>query len=323
MRLLSRGRAAASATVLLAVVGALTLAGCGSSSEPSTDASAAPAVAEWSGESVPEVAGEFGSKPTLTFAEVDPPTDLARVVLSEGDGAVVASGDLLAADYLGQVYRGEVFDNSYDRGEPAAFGIGTGKVIAGWDSGLVGMAVGSRVMLSIPPDQGYGPEGNAQAGITGTDTLVFVVDIVGTYSPSTGGQADATTADAAPAGGTVGGELGAVPTVSVAKGTAEPKDTRTTVLATGSGEELPEGLAVLQYVAVDWEDQPVESTWESLPAAASLSKAGGSTPFDSLVGVPVGSRVLVELPEGQSGGPYAVVVDVIAHVPTAAQYAAG
>lgn len=323
-----RGRAAAATAAVLAA-GALVLAGCGSSpapAEPSSSASSDPsavAPVDWTGDSVPTVSGDVGTKPTLTFSDASAPTDLSRVVLSEGDGAVVASGDLLAVDYLGQIYGGKVFDNSYDRKEPAAFAIGAGKVIAGWDSGLVGMKVGSRVMLSIPPDQGYGPDGNDQAGIAGTDTLVFVVDIVGTYPPAVGGQADATTADAPPSGITVGGDLGAVPTVSVATGTAEPKDTRTTVLATGTGEKLPEGLAVLQYVAVDWDDQPVESTWETTPAAASLSKTGGGTPFDSLVGVPVGSRVLLELPAAQSGGPYAVVVDVVAHVPTAAQYAAG
>lgn len=328
-----RGRAATTATAALLAAGALVLAGCGSSSAPGPDAStsassdpaAQPSVppVEWTGDTVPTVDGSFGAKPTLTFSDATPLTELARLVASEGAGAVVASGDLLAVDYLGQVYGGKVFDNSYDRKEPAAFGIGTSQVIAGWDNGLVGMKVGSRVLLSIPPDQGYGPDGNTQAGITGTDTLVFVVDIVGTYPTTAGGQPDATPADAAPPGVTVGGELGAVPTVSVAKDAAKPKDTSTTVLATGTGEELPEGLAVLQYVAVDWDDQPVESTWETLPAATSLSKAGGGTPFDSLVGVPVGSRVLLELPEGQSGGPYAVVVDVVAHAPTAAQYAAG
>ena len=53
-----------------------------------------------------------------------------------------------------------------------------GGVIAGWDEGLVGQTVGSQVLLVIPPEQGYGSEGNPDAGISGTDTLVFVVDIL-------------------------------------------------------------------------------------------------------------------------------------------------
>ncbi len=56
--------------------------------------------------------------------------------------------------------------------------VGVGAVIGGWDKGLVGQNVGSRVLLSIPPEHGYGQRGVPQAGIAGTDTLVFVVDIV-------------------------------------------------------------------------------------------------------------------------------------------------
>ena len=82
-------------------------------------------------------------------------------------------------NYLGQVYDGEApFDSSYARGEPTSFQIGTGAVVKGWDEALVGRAVGSRVLLSIPPDLGYGEDGNKDAGITGTDTLYFVVDIL-------------------------------------------------------------------------------------------------------------------------------------------------
>jgi peptidylprolyl isomerase len=74
---------------------------------------------------------------------------------------------------------GKQFDSSWDRGQPAQFAIGTGNVIAGWDTGLVGQTVGSQVLLVVPPDQGYGKDGNPQAGIKGTDTLVFVVDLLG------------------------------------------------------------------------------------------------------------------------------------------------
>ncbi len=54
-------------------------------------------------------------------------------------------------------------------------------MIPAWDQGLVGQTVGSQVLLVVPPDQGYGPSGNSQAGIAGTDTLVFVVDILDAY----------------------------------------------------------------------------------------------------------------------------------------------
>ncbi len=72
---------------------------------------------------------------------------------------------------------GTVFTVLLDRRRRAASSIGQ-EAIPGFDEGLIGQTVGSRVMLVIPPDKGYGETGNAQAGIAGTDTLVFVVDIL-------------------------------------------------------------------------------------------------------------------------------------------------
>lgn len=128
---------------------------------------------------LPEASGEFGEKPTLTFPAGAAPAGLETVVLARGDGDVVEAGDDLVVNYLGQTWGGAVFDNSYDRGTSINFPIGVGAVIAGWDQGLVGQQIGSRVLLSIPPHEGYGPGGMPQAGIKGTDTLVFVVDILG------------------------------------------------------------------------------------------------------------------------------------------------
>ena len=68
-------------------------------------------------------------------------------------------GQTLTVDYLGQVYNADKpFDESYSK-EPAEFPIGVGQVIAGWDERLVGRTVGSRVILEIPPEKGYGAEG--------------------------------------------------------------------------------------------------------------------------------------------------------------------
>jgi peptidylprolyl isomerase len=78
----------------------------------------------------------------------------------------------------------KTFDSSWSRSSPFAFNIGAGQVVKGWDQGLVGKTVGSRVMLVIPPAYGYGSAGASQAGISGTDTLVFVVDIIGTFKPT-------------------------------------------------------------------------------------------------------------------------------------------
>ena len=128
---------------------------------------------------LPEVSGAPGTKPTLTFPDAQPSGELEVVVLSRGDGALVEAGQDIEVHYLGQSWQGGVFANSFDRGSSISFPIGVGAVIAGWDEGLVGQQVGSRVLLSIPSHLAYGDRGVPQAGIKGGDTLVFVVDIVG------------------------------------------------------------------------------------------------------------------------------------------------
>lgn len=129
---------------------------------------------------LPTASGSFGDKPFLTFPATPASAELGVQVLSAGQGEVVQAGDTIEVNYLGQIWDGRVFDNSYDRGSAISFRIGVGQVIAGWDSGLVGVAVGSRMLLSIPPRLGYGDRGMPAAGIGGTDTLVFVVDVLGT-----------------------------------------------------------------------------------------------------------------------------------------------
>jgi peptidylprolyl isomerase len=107
-----------------------------------------------------------------------PAKKLQVFTLIKGDGAKVEKGQTITVNYLGAIYgTDKVFDQSYD-GTPASFSIGTGAVIKGWDDALVGRPIGSRVILSIPPDLGYGDAGQSGAGIKGTDTLVFVVDIL-------------------------------------------------------------------------------------------------------------------------------------------------
>ena len=117
----------------------------------------------------------------LDFTEAHEPTgELIATTLVKGDGAVVRKGQTLQVRYLGQVYNAkEPFDENFSGEEPAEFPIGVGQVVDGWDERLVGRTVGSRVILEIPPNKGYGEKGNEGAGIKGTDTLFFVVDILG------------------------------------------------------------------------------------------------------------------------------------------------
>jgi len=123
-----------------------------------------------------------GTAPPVHIPQSGPPATLQTQTLIRGTGPVVKKGKLLIAQYEGVIWgSGKVFDSSWKRHAPAGFQIGTGQVIKGWDTGLVGKRVGSRVLLVVPPADGYGAQGSTQAGIKGTDTLVFVVDILGTY----------------------------------------------------------------------------------------------------------------------------------------------
>jgi FKBP-type peptidyl-prolyl cis-trans isomerase len=123
-----------------------------------------------------------GTAPPVHIPQTGPPATLQTQTLIRGTGPVVKKGKLLVAQYEGVIWRtGKVFDSSWQHGVPAGFQIGSGQVIKGWDDGLVGKRVGSQVLLVVPPADGYGTQGQTAAGIKGTDTLVFVVDILGTY----------------------------------------------------------------------------------------------------------------------------------------------
>ncbi len=128
---------------------------------------------------LPVVTVDDKGVPTIAQPQGDPPTSLVVQPLIKGSGPEVTAGQTITVHYVGMIWQsGKVFDSSWSRQSPADFPIGQGQVIAGFDEGLVGQTVGSRVLLVIPPDKGYGDQGNPQAGIGGSDTLVFVVDIL-------------------------------------------------------------------------------------------------------------------------------------------------
>ncbi|HET8987681.1 MAG TPA: FKBP-type peptidyl-prolyl cis-trans isomerase [Humibacillus sp.] len=120
-------------------------------------------------------------EPTVTIPKAAAPTQTKDATLIEGKGAAVEKGQTITAQYHGVLWRdGSVFDSSWQRGAAADFPIGVGAVIPGWDKTLVGKKVGSRVLLVVPPKDGYGDAGSGDK-IKGTDTLVFVVDILDAY----------------------------------------------------------------------------------------------------------------------------------------------
>jgi len=131
---------------------------------------------------LPEVQLAKNGAPTITAPSVKAPDTLIVQPLVTGTGPQVTAGQTITVHYTGVLWdSGTQFDSSWDRGAPVDFAIGQGQVIAGWDEGLVGQTVGSQVLLVVPPDKGYGPSGQPSAGISGDDTLVFVVDILDAY----------------------------------------------------------------------------------------------------------------------------------------------
>ncbi len=116
----------------------------------------------------------FTSGKTSALAVQTPQITTQDVVAGVGDQAVV--GSRVTFHYTGRFIDGRVFDSSVTRGEPAQFVLGAGQVISGLDQGMVGMRVGGKRIISIPPELGYGA--NDYMSIPGNSTLVFEIELL-------------------------------------------------------------------------------------------------------------------------------------------------
>ncbi len=271
---------------------------------------------------MPQASGTFGEKPTITVPKTPAPQSLQRLILSEGDGPQSKAGDTVVVNYYGQVWGGQEFDNSYDR--KAVFttqvGVAQPKVVAGWNVGLQGVKQGSRVLLSFPAWDGYGAAGSPPK-IPGGASLIFVIDVVGVYAPNTSGDPTATPQDIPAGWPTVGGKLGELPTITVPKSLPDPAQPGVTLVAKGHGAPAQAGDVLVQYVAVSWDGSQTEQSWPDPtgknPRAGTGPQAfplNSTSPFAALIGVPIGSRVLMRTPANSSSGVPAVawVIDLIA-----------
>jgi len=174
---------------------ALALAACGSSAQESaadkfartaesqaktqTPASTQAATTPTATKITP-TAGErdVSKKPKIPKSTGPAPKQLKVEDLVVGTGPAAKAGDKLSVQYVGVLYNNnKQFDASWDRGkQPLSVTLGAGQVIPGWDTGLVGMKVGGRRKLTIPPDQAYGAQGQPPS-IPPNSTLVFEVDL--------------------------------------------------------------------------------------------------------------------------------------------------
>jgi FKBP-type peptidyl-prolyl cis-trans isomerase len=125
--------------------------------------------------------GASASVPASTVAcsadATELPDGLCYVDTKVGDGPEVKKGDVLSMNYTGKLADGSVFDASDKHGGPFEFKLGAGAVIQGWDEGIVGMHVGGKRTLTIPPELGYGAAGYPPV-IPPNATLLFDVEVV-------------------------------------------------------------------------------------------------------------------------------------------------
>ena len=183
----------AGAPVAAALALSMSLAACGGSAEESaadryaetaeqqaaTQTTAADTAAPKATKLEP-TAGErdLDEKPKIPASEGSPPKELKVEDLIEGDGRAAKTGDQVSVQYVGVLFEnGKQFDASWDNDEkPFEFTLGEGQVIDGWDQGIVGMKVGGRRKLTIPPDLAYGEQGQPP-DIPADATLIFEVDL--------------------------------------------------------------------------------------------------------------------------------------------------
>ncbi|MFF3353768.1 FKBP-type peptidyl-prolyl cis-trans isomerase [Streptomyces sp. NPDC002917] len=247
---------------------------------------------------------KFGEKPTLSKGQGDPPKELKTQVISEGDGAKLKNGDAIQVNYLGQAWDStKPFDNSFDRKQPFDLTLGAGMVIKGWDQGLLGQKVGSRVELVIPPDLGYGPQG--QGDIKPNATLVFVVDILkATQIPTSakGTEVAQDNVDLPKVGTNTDGKA---PSVKIPEKTDPPKKLVSNYILESDGDVIKEtDSVVVNYVGLLWKDgKTFDSTYaqgktQTFPLAQVTLKGLKN----GLVGKKLGSRVLLVIPPDQAFG---------------------
>ena len=298
------------------VLPVLLLAGC--ADEPGEAAPSTSAVVTSDVTDV-EVTGEAGEKPTVAYDGQFQTDTTERVVLTEGTGPPVALGQKVQLNYLGVNGRdGMEFDTSFGNPEPASFVLEQGQLIAGFITGLEGVKAGSRVLVGISPEDGYGPAGGQpEAGIEEDDSLLFVIDVIS----STDVLKRATGTPAEPLGAglpsVVLAEDGA-PTITPPSG-PPPTELVIRPLIVGAGAPVAEGQSLsVHYTLVNWATGAViESSWAN-GAPVTLPLVQGQVMKPIIAGLgdkTVGSQVMLVVPPNEaSEGAAEPVTDTLVFV---------
>jgi peptidylprolyl isomerase len=172
--MIPRSRFAARATRVVAIVALLGLMGAACAADDDVDG-ALPADETDEG---PNLASKPELGAVLPDDRGDPPSRLRVEDLVVGEGDAATEGAELVVHFVGASWSsGQEFDATWERAQPYTFTLGEGEVIPAWDEGLIGMRVGGRRVLVVPPEMGYGDRGSA-AGIGPGETIVFIVDLL-------------------------------------------------------------------------------------------------------------------------------------------------
>jgi peptidylprolyl isomerase len=183
---------------VISLLPVLVLAACGGGGKdkPTASTGAAPAATPTTpatGTAPAQQAGaqQLGRKPRVALPTGPLPSKLVVRDLVTGTGATARPGDTVSVHYVGvSMVNRKQFDASWDRQQPFTFQLGGGMVIPAWDQGVVGMKVNGRRELIVPPDLGYGAQGQPPA-IASNDTLVFVIDLLRVQPGSAGSNVPA------------------------------------------------------------------------------------------------------------------------------------
>jgi FKBP-type peptidyl-prolyl cis-trans isomerase len=290
----------ASAAILVTMLAAVGLAACGSSSGSAATAN----------ESV-TASGAFGKTPVVKIPAEAASSKLTISTPIKGSGQAIPSSDdvlvnLALYDWSGKTHK--LLQSTFtSTGTPQVLPANVS--LAGLAQAVRGKKVGDRVLAVIPPKFGYGSSGNSNLGIKGTDTTVWVIDLIRAYSPTV----SASGASVSNGGGTlptVKNNPGAAPTVTIPKGVTPSTKLVTKTLIQGTGPVLANGqTVVVQYVGVNYRTGAVFGTsWPSSSSGSSLltfTMGGqGLIPgfMDALQGAHVGSRVMAVVPPADGYG---------------------
>jgi FKBP-type peptidyl-prolyl cis-trans isomerase len=289
-----------SAALLVPLLAALALAGCGSSGKSATPSDP---------NSTVSVTGAFGKAPDVKIPKVQASTKLDITTPIKGTGEVVPTGDDVLANLAIYTWDGatnKLLDSTFTSSPqilPANVGL------KGLATAVKGQKVGSRVLAVVPPADGYGTAGNSQLGVTGKDTTVWVIDLIKAVSPTASASGKSVSGGGGSLPTVKAGAAGTAPTITIPKN-SPPSKLVVKTLIQGTGPKLTTGETVLaQYVAVIWRTKKVfNQTWPSSSAAGtpfSFTLGGDSVIpgfIKGLTGVPVGSRVMIVIPPAEGYG---------------------